>query len=246
MKETNAICKKQWETLRQNAGRKTLGQIAAEFEVFLEGFRQERSLEDAKLVNAQKARVLGVGAGVAQSANSQLQQNSGAGGSSGKGKATKQEGVVVVDCWDSDWDWRYTPRWCTHSSCPSSSSYSPYANHLYAFYHTRRPSTFLPLQNLCSTCSKSEVETCERCISEKWSGRCGWDEGEWNAWFGNVVRNRDVESEFWVNAQERLIRERGPVRWVEKGGEVEGKEGQVLEKKGKWGILSRLFSSMAA
>ncbi|KAF1849882.1 uncharacterized protein K460DRAFT_360732 [Cucurbitaria berberidis CBS 394.84] len=219
-KETNAMCKSEWECLRQNAGRKTLGSIAAEFEIFLEGLKEERGLEDGTLFRKQKIRVSGVAQPVLQSHNS------------AKGKARQDEEG------DSAWDWRYSPRPCITSSCLSP-PYSPYANDLYAFYHTRQPSTFLPLRVLCPTCSKAEVEMFAERVTEKWSSRCGWDKTEWNGWFSNVVRDREMEGEFWEATQGRAVKARGPVQLVEKV-EEEEEEG----KKGKRSILRKLFSSM--
>jgi hypothetical protein len=60
MQEANALCKKEYESMRQNAGRKTLGVVAQDFEIFLQLYREARRIEDARLQRAQSQRVLGV------------------------------------------------------------------------------------------------------------------------------------------------------------------------------------------
>ncbi|KAF3047283.1 hypothetical protein E8E11_006439 [Didymella keratinophila] len=60
MQEANALCKKEYETMRQNAGRKTLGVVAQDFEIFLQLYREARRAEDARLQKAQSQRVLGI------------------------------------------------------------------------------------------------------------------------------------------------------------------------------------------
>tara|TARA_R110002003_G_scaffold52_21_gene4517 strand:- start:20226 stop:20489 length:264 start_codon:yes stop_codon:yes gene_type:complete len=84
-------------------------------------------------------------------------------------------------------------------------------------------------------------------VGEKWSSRCGWDEGEWVGWLGKVVTERREGGQFWERAQERVVRERGVGRWVEKegqggisGDEVGKGEGRRAEGKKK-GVLKRLF-----
>jgi len=169
LRETNALCKCEWERLRQNAGRKTLGQIATEFDVFLQSFRQDRRAKDTDLQRRQRRIVLGAPGTLLDG---------------GQPKDQKQQ--KHTDNNEAEWNWTYTPRHCTRSSC-TSSPYSPFANHLYTFYHSARSSTFSPLPTLCPSCAKNEVEAFERYVAEKWSSRCGWDDGEWNEWFGKAV-----------------------------------------------------------
>lgn len=208
LKEANAWCKRKWESLRQNAGRKTLGQIASEFDVFLDTFRQNRRHEDADLQRRQKRIIIGT-------------------------EASKEE--------DEEWMWMYTPRHCTRASCPSA-RYSPFANHLFAFYHARRSSTFTALPSLCPPCARDEVEAFERMISEKWASRTGWDEGEWNYWFGKVTQDRDMGREFWEKAQEREVRERRTGQGVDeqKVEKVNERGGEKLVGKKK-SVFKRLF-----
>jgi hypothetical protein len=227
LKETNAICKQKWESLRQNAGRKTLGQIATDFDDFLDSFKQIRQTQDTQILGRQKRIVLGAPNPIASVST----------------KATKIQPA------DTEWNWIYTPRNCTRSSCPSS-PYSPFSNHLFAFYHTPRASIFTPLSTLCPSCAKTEVEAFERMVGEQWSSRCGWDEGEWVGWLGKVVTERREGGEFWERAQERVVRERGVGRWVEKEGQggISGDEagkGEGRREDGKKkGMLKRLFGGM--
>jgi hypothetical protein len=216
MKEANATCKKEYEVLRQTAGRKPMGVVAAEFEFFKEGFRDERRVQVVKLQREQRRRVLGTG-----------------GASNGE-----VDGV---------WNWRYTPRPCTTASCKTF--YTTYSNHLYAFYRTPLPtSSFLPQQTLCPGCVKTELESFEHRIKEKWGSRCGWEEREWNEWFSNAINDRKMEQEYWIKAQERVVREKGPVRWVGRvEDEVTEVEEAVREKRvGQRGVFKRWFGSMAA
>ncbi|KAH8730222.1 hypothetical protein GQ44DRAFT_607079 [Phaeosphaeriaceae sp. PMI808] len=207
LKEASTLCRRTWESLRQNAGRKTLGQIAAEFESFLDAFRQERKLVDAELQRRQKRIVLGTAKSTAKT-NTQ---------------AAKQPDDTV-------WIWAYTPRQCTRATCPSD-PYSPFANHLYAFYNTPHPLNFTPQPTFCPSCAKKEVEALECSVMQKWNSRCGWDEDEWNAWFENMVQDRNMEFEFWEKAQERVVRERGPSRWVERLTAEQAVEESKTEKK---------------
>jgi hypothetical protein len=216
LKEANAACKKEYELLRQHAGRKTMGVVAGEFESFKEGFRDERRIQDAKLQREQRRRVLGAEKGGAKEV----------------------------------WEWKYTLRPCTTASCKTF--YTPYSNHLYAFYRTPLPSTnFAPQQTLCPGCAKTEVAGFEYKVKEKWGSRCGWNEQEWNEWFKNAVNDRKMEQEYWVKAQERVVRESGPARWVTRlEDEVEcmEKAGEVAREKreGGRGLFRRLFSSVNA
>ncbi|KAF2833631.1 hypothetical protein CC86DRAFT_278824 [Ophiobolus disseminans] len=223
LRETNAACKREWESLRQNAGRQTLGQIANEFDSFLHAFRQDRRAEDADLLRRQRRIVLGAAHALLAGAQTQQKRNDA-----------------------SDWDWSYTPRHCTRSAC-SAAPYSPFANHLHAFYHSPRSSTFAPLLTLCPPCAKNEVEAFERYVVEKWGSRCGWEDELWNEWFGNAVADRSAERDFWLGAQERVVRERGPARSVQR--EVRQKEeeesrGEEKIKEGKKGVWKRLFGGV--
>jgi hypothetical protein len=145
------------------------------------------------------------------------------------------------------WDWRYTPRPCTTASCKTF--YTTYANHLYAFYRTPLPSSsLLPQQTLCPGCAKTELESFEYKIKEKWGSRCGWEEREWNEWYSNAVNDRKMEQEYWLKAQERVVRENGPARWV---GRVEDEVNEVEEvvrekREGRRGVFRRWLGSMAA
>ncbi|KAJ4317570.1 hypothetical protein N0V94_004863 [Neodidymelliopsis sp. IMI 364377] len=181
MKEANALCKKEYETMRQHAGRKTLGVVAQDFEIFLQLYREARKAEDARLQKAQSQRVLGTSR--SSNVDGDMSQKGG-------------------------WDWRYTPRNCTSQNC-TSLPYSTFSTHLYSFYNTPHSVTqLLPLSTQCPSCSKTETEGFGAKLMEKWSSRCGWDGEEWDGWYQNVKRDRELESEFWEKAQERVVRER--------------------------------------
>jgi hypothetical protein len=210
LKDATARCKRQWEALRQNAGRKTLGQIATEFDEYMEDFRSERRGEDAELLRRQKSVVLGA-------------------------PAVKLSQPITATN-DTQWRWLYTPRHCTRASCHSK-PYSPFANHLFAFYHSSRPSKFSPLTTLCPACATTEVESFELLVMQKWGSRCGWDDEEWNKWFEGAVREREREMGFWEGAQEREVRERR-VRRTEKGEGVKVKEAN--EKGSESGDIVKL------
>ncbi|KAJ4994235.1 hypothetical protein SVAN01_00064 [Stagonosporopsis vannaccii] len=180
MQEANALCKKEYETMRQGAGRKTLGAVAQDFEIFLQLYREARQIEDARLQKAQGQRVLGSSQTVIS-----------------KAKAPQNDGF----------DWRYTPRNCTRKGC-ASTPYSPFSTQYFSFYNTPNPSTqLLPLSTLCPTCSKAESEGFGAKLMEKWSSRCGWDGEEWDGWYQNAIHHRKGEQEFWEKAQERVVRE---------------------------------------
>lgn len=181
MQEANALCKKEYEIMRQGAGRKTLGAVAQDFDIFLQLYREARQIEDARLQKAQSQRVLGSG----QTAVA-------------KAKAPQNDGF----------DWRYTPRSCTQKGC-ASTPYSPFSTQFFSFYSTANPSTqLLPLTTLCPNCSKAESEGFGAKLMEKWSSRCGWDGEEWDGWYQNAIHHRKGEQEFWEKAQERVVREK--------------------------------------
>lgn len=227
MKEANALCKKEYETMRQNAGRKTLGVIAQDFEIFLQLYREARQIEDARLQKVQSRRVLGP-----------------------QTVATKDKGPQ-----NDGLDWRYTPRNCTKRGC-TSGPYSPFSVQHYSFYQTPNTSTqLMPLTTLCPSCSKAEAEGFGAKLMEKWSSRCGWDGEEWDGWYQNAVQARKAEQEFWEKAQERVVRERLAKKATSVADKVEGKqEGaeeqsavEVVSKKEKRrSVFKRIFSRGAA
>jgi hypothetical protein len=235
MKEANALCKREWERMRQNAGRSTLGAVAEDFEMFLQLYRETRAKEDAQLQQRQKRVVLG-----SPKLSSPSKSNN----------ATNQDG---------EWNWRYTPRPCTKQGC-TQPYYSPYATHLFSFYTSRRPATgVVPQATLCPQCSQAEVEGFERTVDEKWSSRCGWNAVEWEQWHSNAKKDREMEMEFWEKAQERVVREKkvvpkaaaakvapkvapkvAAVQAVQVVQEV--KKVEVPEKKRRRSVFRRMFS----
>jgi len=195
--------------MRQNAGRKTLGQIAVEFELWKEQFHQDRALEAKALIASQKKKVLKI----AGSINKQ------------KEKTPATPAPTNNDKNDESWDWRYTPRPCTRKDCKSQ-WYSPFDNKLYFLYHTSRPSGLIPLPTLCPRCAKTDVEAAE----ERMEGRK--NEGTmWEQWCEEVRRDREMEVEFWEKAQERLVREEGVVCAASLDEKEEKGKGKKIEKK---------------
>ncbi|KAJ4378473.1 hypothetical protein N0V86_006177 [Didymella sp. IMI 355093] len=219
MQEANLLCKKEYETMRQSAGRKTLGVVAQDFEIFLRLYRETREVESARLQKAQSQRVLG--------SNHTLT----------KGKALQND----------DFDWRYTPRSCTKRGC-TSAPYSPFSTQYYGFYNTHNPSTqLLPLTTLCPSCSKTESEGFGAKLMEKWSSRCGWDGEEWDGWYQNAIYARKAEQEFWQKAQERVVREKLAKGVVEKAttqNQAKKTEGEVEatpKKEKRKSVFKRMF-----
>ncbi|KAJ4342820.1 hypothetical protein N0V95_006839 [Ascochyta clinopodiicola] len=229
MKEANALCKKEHETMRQNAGRSTLGVIAQDFELFLQLYREARQIEDARLQKAQSKRVLG----------------------SPQTMMVKEKSPQT----DSGYDWRYTPRKCTKRGC-ASSPYSPFATRFYSFYNTPNASTqLMPLTTLCPNCSKAEVEGFGAKLMEKWSSRCGWDGEEWDGWYQNAIQHRKMESVFWEKAQERVVRERLVKNVAKDVAEEPAKEVSAddsntpeatLKKEKRKSLFKRMFGRAAA
>ncbi|KAF1834967.1 hypothetical protein BDW02DRAFT_638942 [Decorospora gaudefroyi] len=186
LKQENTHCKHEYERLRQTAGRKTLGVIAGEFEAFKTGFRHERRARDEQLRRELRFRVLGVCACESEG---------------------KDGGDGGCCCGSGFWDWKFWARPCTTDSCQVT--YSPYANHVYGFYFRKSRSSSSssaaasPLQTLCPTCAQTELSRFQHRVKEKWNSRCGWDSLEWEEWLGNVVKDRKMDEEFWLGAQER-------------------------------------------
>lgn len=222
LNQANIACKREYENLRQSAGRKTLGVIAAEFEILKEGLRRERRRKDAALVQEQKQIVLGVPPIPLNQKNHDA-----------KGKPRVQEAA---------WDWRYTLRPCTSSHCKAY--YTPYSNH-YTYYRTPI-SGFLPQETLCSACAKTELEGFVDKIKEKWESRCEWDHREWHDWYTNACNDRTMEQEYWIEAQEKCVRERGPPKWVGRLKETVVVEEDVVElKKERKSLMRKWFGSMS-
>ncbi|KAF3032300.1 hypothetical protein E8E12_003052 [Didymella heteroderae] len=204
MQEANALCKREYESMRQNAGRKTLGVVAQDFEIFLQLYREARQLEGARLQKAQSQKVLGTSHAL-----------------SPKGKVPQNNGF----------DWRYTPRNCTKKGC-TSPPYSPFSTQCFGFYNMPNSSNqLLPLITLCPSCSKAESEGFGAKLMEKWSSRCGWDGEEWDGWYQNTIQARKAEQEFWEKAQERVVRER--LAKAKGGAEAVGTQGQGKKAEGK-------------
>lgn len=223
MQEANALCKKEYESMRQNAGRKTLGTVAQDFEIFLQLYREARQLEDARLQNVQSQKVLG---------SFQIATT--------KDKAPQSDGF----------DWRYTPRNCTQKGC-TSTPYSPFSIQHYSFYHIPNSSTqLLPLTTMCPSCSKAEAEGFGAKLMEKWSSRCGWDGGEWDGWYQNAIQARKAEQDFWEKAQERVVTERLTKRSTNNAAEKivaqtetkeEGEAELTPKKEKRQSIFRRMF-----
>ena len=181
LKLANHKAKCMWESMRQNAGRKTLGLIAAEFELYIYQCREDREGESEELEARQKKLVLGA----------ELDKT--------KGKDAAGTGA------GNDWEWKYTPRPCTSKGC-GKQWYSPFDNKLYLFYHTARPSGLRPLTTLCPSCARADVESAEDKIQDR-KDEAGAGP-EWVEWCGQVKNDRRMEEEFWMQAQERVVREK--------------------------------------
>jgi hypothetical protein len=188
-----------WESMRQNAGRKTLGLVAAEFEIYIQQCREERQVDSEELEARQKRILLG--------------------DRYTSGKET------VSECWD----WKYTPRPCTTKGC-GKQWYSPFDNRLYLFYHTTRPSGLRPLTTLCPSCAKTDVERAENHVEErKHDARAG---PEWLDWCEQLQHDRRMEEEYWTQAQERIVREKGtPTPTTTENQTI--RKTKVVKRKGK-------------
>jgi hypothetical protein len=56
-----------------------------------------------------------------------------------------------------------------------------------------------------------------------------------------------MEQDYWLRAQERAVRERGPAKWVGRLEEVAVVEEEVDElKKGRKSLMRKWFGSMSA
>jgi hypothetical protein len=209
LRQANERCKAEFESMRQNAGRKTLGIVDAEFEVWLIQFRALREEENTDCEMALKRRVQGVC-------------------KRSKSAKRSQKKDREKDTEDEQWDWAYTPRRCTSSTCPAPLTYySPYDQRFYLWYHTPRITGLSILQSLCPACARRDVDEAERKRSQAWQDM---HPQEWREWMEQLNRNRAMEQEFWEKAQESRVRERGPAVRHEAGGDGDvEKGGNLLE-----------------
>ncbi|KAL5378725.1 hypothetical protein DPSP01_008949 [Paraphaeosphaeria sporulosa] len=189
LKLANQRVKSTYEAMRQNCGRKTLGTIAAEFEAFVEQVREERAEESKRMERWQRQRVL---------------PSAGVKGKDGKEGKEKENGKGQV--WEEEWDWRYSPRPCTRKGCDEV-WYSPFDNRLFLFYTTARPSGFVPLSTLCPGCAKFDVESAEERIEGRRRDVGGVVGPEFEEWYVQMGKDRELEVEYWEAAQERIVRE---------------------------------------
>lgn len=221
--DATAQCKREWEIMRQSAGRKTLGQIDQEFGRFMKQFRAERHTQDARLQQLQRSRLVGADLNASEA-------------------RTDGKTSVQFDAWD----WRYTPRRCTTPACKSP-PYSPYATHFYAFYTTPRPSRYTPLPTLCPACAKAEVEATEQKVAEKRASQSEWDHQAWNDWLATVTRSRNMAASSAEKVQEKAVRGKVLAKQAEsvaKVGQDDRPSEPVLRKKRS--VFRRLFSKGAA
>lgn len=190
LKLANQRVKSTYESMRQNCGRKTLGVIAAEFDIFVEQVREERAEESKRMRTWQKQRLLP--AGVA----------------SGKGKEKEEIGTAneKANSWEEEWDWQYSPRPCTRKGCEEG-WYSPFDNQLFLFYTTARRSGFIPLRTLCPGCAKRDAEAAEDRIEDRRRDVGGFVGPEFEEWIVQMGRDRELEVEYWENAQEKIVKE---------------------------------------
>ncbi|KAF2793583.1 hypothetical protein K505DRAFT_375261 [Melanomma pulvis-pyrius CBS 109.77] len=205
LRQANARCKKEWESMRQNAGRKTLGLIDAEFEIWVQRYREERGVEGRANEARMIVRVVGV---------------SGAKGKKG-GDATAEKAA-------GEWDWKYAPRPCTKKNCVRD-WYSIFDQRFHLFYITPRKSGLTILQTLCPACARRDIGEAEKRMTEKWREM---HPQQWREWMERLKRERATEQAFWEMAQERRVRERamGVGAKLERGQEKKDTE---LELEGK-------------
>ena len=242
LKEANATLKRAYEVLRQNAGRKTLGTVAAEFEQLKDEFRNDRRIRNAKVIRMQKRRVLGVPSSSSPSPTGEGDSNEKKNDQSSSSSSSSSRSKKEV------WDWRYTQRPCISATCKEH--YTPYSNHLYTFYRTPQPGTsFFPMQTFCPKCAKQEMDDFALDVKQKHGSRCGWDRSEWLEWLSSRVQEREMEQDYWVRAQEKVVRKKGPARWVrgledDVRVEMERQELVKFERTMQKSVLKRFVASM--
>ncbi|ORY09383.1 hypothetical protein BCR34DRAFT_602897 [Clohesyomyces aquaticus] len=235
LKAANEDCRLEWETLRQNAGRKNLSTVQGEHEAYIRSVDVARMSEGAELEGRLRSRVLGgwedpnpVSPGLS-TASALVALKSGG---SGKGKSAETTGAGAGGRIKEEWDWRYIPRPCTRKSCKSP-WYSPFSVTLFPFYTAPHPAFGLvKLPTLCPECAKLDVGAAEAGLEKK--RKTVKDEEEWEIVLEKVKRDREVEREFWEKAQGRVVKERGVrfriVEEKKKEPELEGKGFEVLRE----------------
>ena len=177
VKDANARCKKEFERMRQNSGRKTLRMIDVEFEEYVADERRIRKEESKANESVMKHRILGP-------TTDQILAK-------GKHKVSP----------DSQWEWRYTPRPCTSQTCPHPHTpYSPFDARFHPWYTTVRKSGLRPLFNLCPTCARQEIDAVEKTREEKWREM---HPQQWREWMEQLKRERSAEQTFWEEAQRK-------------------------------------------
>lgn len=204
LKIANQRVKSTYESMRQKCGRKTIGVIAAEFEVFVQQVREERAQESERMSEWQKQRVLSM-------------------------TASKSKGKEKT--WEEEWDWRFSLRQCSKKGCEHP-YYSPFDSRLYLFYTTPRPSGLFPLSTLCPSCAKEDVNNAEDRIENRMRDVGGVLGPEWEEWYLQVGRDREMEVEYWESAQENLVRENLALAPM---GVTDKEEKGTKQKKGKRG-----------
>lgn len=84
----------------------------------------------------------------------------------------------------------------------------------------------------------------EKSVSEKWDDKTGWGEEERSAWIKNAIKDRKMEQEFWERAQERMVREKGPMGGFGDGDvEEEGEMDDGAKMGGRKSVFGRFFAS---
>ncbi|KAF2018133.1 hypothetical protein BU24DRAFT_165321 [Aaosphaeria arxii CBS 175.79] len=202
----NIECKDEWETMRQNAGRRTLGEVAADFKQFTRDFDQDRERESRDSERLQRLCVVG----------RPPKQGTSAPPTNSKRFSKIRD---VNDDAQSEW-WRYAARPCAKKDCEAE-WYAPFSKALYDFYFPAKRNSnaggLTPLTTLCPSCAAENVEVAEREIQAK---REELDDEECILWMEKLRKDRGVEVKFWERAQEKFVREQG-VRWRD---EIVGKD----------------------
>ena len=64
-------------------------------------------------------------------------------------------------------------------------------------------------------------------------------------WYGNAINDRNMELEFWLKAQERVVKGKGPAGWVSRLEDDYGVAVNAVDaNRSRKGIFSRLFASV--